>query len=402
MIQRRPWWQAPHLRTDENDHRERRVSSLELFFDLVFVVVIAQLSHHLSDHISARGVLEFALLFAPAYWVWIGGIVYAERFESGDLSFRAFTFLQMLPVAAMALFVANGFDTDSTPFAWSYVAARALITFLWWRGGRSDARFRPTANRFVLGFVISIALWIVSTFIPLNIAFVLRGLGLLIDFSTPITTIRLQAALPRLSTSRMPERFSLFVIIVLGEAIVGVVGGMADGSRAPVTMLGGVLGMLLVFGLWWVYFDYIARRPFKPSTVWTLTWNYLHLPLVIAITASSPAILKAVSAEEGIPEAVRWLLALAVALALFTMGALEFTLRRDPNEPTRHGLSQSLKFVGAALAVLVGAVGGGLTAPGLIGLLFVPVLMQMVYGAYVWYSQPLENTEMLENVDLAE
>lgn len=89
MTQRRQWWKAPRLRTDENDHRERRVSSLELFFDLVFVVVISQLSHHLSDHISARGALEFALLFAPAFWVWIGVIVYAERFENHHRRWRA-------------------------------------------------------------------------------------------------------------------------------------------------------------------------------------------------------------------------------------------------------------------------------------------------------------------------
>src|SRR3712207_6228412 len=101
----RQWWERPELRSDVDGSRERRVDWLELFFDLVFVVVIAELAHSLATHVSLAGVASYALLFVAAWWVWIGGVFYTERFETFDISIRLFTVALMVPVAAMALFV---------------------------------------------------------------------------------------------------------------------------------------------------------------------------------------------------------------------------------------------------------------------------------------------------------
>src|SRR5690349_13150855 len=94
------WWQPPRL-IFADDEEERRVSWLELFYDLVFVVVISQLSHYLAEHVSLAGALSFGLLFVPVWWVWIGGTIYNARFETPDISYRVATLAQMLPVAAM-------------------------------------------------------------------------------------------------------------------------------------------------------------------------------------------------------------------------------------------------------------------------------------------------------------
>src|SRR5919199_5398923 len=100
----RRWWQRPRLRTDEEEHRERKVSWLELFYDLVFVVVISELTSYLSGHVSLEGMLGFSLLFVAVWWVWIGGTLYNERFETEDVSYRGFSFLAMLPVAGVGGF----------------------------------------------------------------------------------------------------------------------------------------------------------------------------------------------------------------------------------------------------------------------------------------------------------
>ena len=379
-------WQRAQLRNDEDTSRERRVGWLELFFDLVFVVVISQLSHHLAKHLDATGVLQFIALFVPVWWVWIGGMYYAERFETGDLSFRLFIFLQMLPVAGMALTVPHAFDGHWAQFATTYILARLIIIFLWWRGARHDPSFGPTAVRFNTGFVISVIFWSFSLFTSLEVSIGLAVTGLVFDLTTPWTTIEQQSRLPRLSSSHLPERFGLFVIIVLGEAIIAVVNGVAQSESLewPV-LLNGVLGMILVFAIWWVYFDFVGRRTPKPQISSTLPWSYLHMPLVIGISASSAGALSAFGGE--LNDAVRWLMAGATAVKLISIGLIEYTLQRDPGEPTHEHLSPMLKFFGAALALLLGVFGTNLNLTAFLFALLVPTLIQILYGLFVWFNR---------------
>ncbi len=388
---KRQWWAKPRLRTDEEEERERRVGWLELFFDLVFVVVIAELSHSLAEHISIEGVIGFILLFIPVWWIWIGGTFYNERFETHDVSNRLFVFLQMLPVAALAIFAHDALGETSTGFALAYAAGRVIIIILWLRGGWHDKRFRPVSNRYAVGFGLSCLLFVGSVFTPPPLRFWLWGLGLLIDVVTPMTTLHFQAQLPRFSTSRLPERLGLFVIIVLGETLVGVVRGVAE--QHALTLTAGVtaaLGLALGFGLWWVYFDFVARRQFQRGRWWPLIWTYLHLPLLMGIVATGAGVNNVVASEEtGLPSEVRWLISAAVAVALVIIGLLEFTLRRPEDEPTHPQFSPVLKFVGGVLALGLGWLGVGFSSTLLLSLLMLPIFMQMIYGAYVWFQQPL-------------
>lgn len=390
----RMWWQSPQLRTDEDEHHERRVGWLELFYDLVFVVVVSEVARYLSEHVSLGGVFGYMLLFLPVWWVWIGGTYYTERFETEDLSYRFFTFLLMLPTAALAVFAHHGLDTTSQGFALAYAAARSMIAFMWWRGGLYNPPARAMTNRYLLGFSTSIMLFVVSVFVPIPWRFVLWGVGLFIDLFTPSTTLRAQTQLPRLSTSRLPERYGAFVIIVLGEAIVGVVDGVTAqvAAQSVFTLavgLTGGLGMGLAFGLWWVYFDFVARRRARSGIWWGLAWSYLHLPLALAVAALGAAVLDVLATNGPVIAAnLRWLVCGAVAAALLTIALLEMTLRRDPDEPTRLHTSVLLKVTAAALALLIAALGGSLGGLSVLVLLLLVVGTQMVYGTYVWFHTP--------------
>ena len=389
----RQWWERPHLLVGgaEGDAEERRVSWLELFSDLVFVVVIAELAHYLAGHLAWAGVLGYVLLFVPAWWAWIGGTFYNERFETQDISYRIFVFAQLLPVAALAIFAHDGLGAASARYALAYAAVRALITVLWVRGGSYAPLFWPVARRYGIGFALSIVLFVVSAFVPPPWRFVLWGLGLTLDLVTPITTLSDQARLPRASSSKLPERFGLFMIIVLGEAMVGVIQGIAEREELtfPIALTGAV-GMALVFGLWWVYFDFVARRPARRGSWWSLAWNYLHLPLVMAVAAIGAAIQNVLAPHgDGVSTGAIGLLGGAVALALLTVAALEATLRPDPDEPSEVRTSIGLKLLGGAGAAALGIAGGGLSPLVVLALLLLIVLAQMVYGAYVWFTQPL-------------
>ena len=102
---RQPWLVPPRLLTTEEAAGHRHATWLELFFDLVFVVAITQLSHVLVLHHSTAGFLRFAGLFVPVYVAWQGYMAYATRFDTDDLGFRGAYFAAMLAVAAMAVLI---------------------------------------------------------------------------------------------------------------------------------------------------------------------------------------------------------------------------------------------------------------------------------------------------------
>ncbi|GGR05173.1 low temperature requirement protein A [Deinococcus ruber] len=387
----RRWWMTPALHGP--DDTAKRVTWLELFYDLVFVVVISRLAHHLGTHPDVSGLQSFVLLFVPVWWVWVSGTYYNERFETFDLSFRFFTFLQMLAVAAIAATAEDGTGRTVQGFALSYAFARLILTLMWWRAGRHNVSVRPVTNVYVAGFSVSIALWTLSAFVPAApLATTLRVLGLLIELGVPLLTLRHQRQVFLGSARKLPERFGLFVIIVLGESLVGVTNGLADTEIFSGTvLLRFFLGMLVGFGLWWVYFDNIGRREprSQAGSLTLLFWVYLHLPLVMGIAAVGAMLahvvgLPVAELHSGAEEGVRWLLAGGFALSYLCMAGLEPTL--EPEEPVLVPplLSVSLRIATALAALLLPLLHVAL--PWMLAGLVALHLIHMVVGVRAWFA----------------
>lgn len=384
---RQPWWQVPSLRTDEDQNVERKVTWLDLFFDLVFVVAISELARELAITITPSGVATFALLFVAVWWIWVGATFYNERFETEGVENRLLFFVLMVPTAGLALYGPRGLHEGYTGFVISYALARAVTTFAWARAGYHVPRFRPVAVRLVTGFVLSIGLVLASVMFEGVVRLSMFIGALLIDLIVPALTRKHNETLPSFSSRKLPERFGLFTIIVLGEAIVGTVAGIArESDPSLASAIAGALGIALGFGLWWIYFDFIARRPPKDSTAWTFLWAYLHLPLMMGIAAAGAAVLGVVArAEDAVPGNARMLLAGSVAIALAAMAALERTLSREVDEPTHSGASPLLKFAGAVAAIVFVPIGRDIPALWFLGLMMLPLLAQMAYSTWVWY-----------------
>lgn len=385
------WWQKPTLHVEEEHGRHRKVTWLELFYDLVFVVAIAQVAHQLAGRLDWAGAGEFLLLFIPIWWIWIGGTIYNERFESRGIENRVFFFLQMVAVAGIAVFAHHGTSENSTGFALSYVFARAIITFLFLRGGYHNPAFRNVSTRYSIGFIISQIMWVASIWVPAPGKFMLWFGGLLIEMGAPLFTLKYQATLPRFSTSKLPERFGLFTIIVLGEGIVGAISGVAQHHHPSFEMIfQGVLGIALAFLLWWTYFDFVARRVPKPQVRYILTWSYGHLPLVLCITAVGAAALNLVAAEPHatMAENVRMLFAASVAGMLCSVAFLETRLAPAENEPTHPVISPALKVVVAAAVLALGLVGYPASTVGFLVGVLVLVAVNPVYAAIAWFRRP--------------
>jgi low temperature requirement protein LtrA len=389
------WWQKPHLHTEEEEQRHRRVSWLELFYDLAFVALVAQLSHQLAAHISWEGLAGYLLLFLPVWWVWIAGTYYNERFETEGMESRVFTFLQMLPVAAMAVFAYEALETTGAQFALAYATARAFHVFLWALAGYYVPMARPMTNRFVAGFSVSILLFICSAFVEPPVRYWLWIGGLTFDLLTPVFTRNYQMRLPRISTSKYPERFGLFVIIMLGETVVGTVNGLiANHDRTWTVGVNAILGMALAFGLWWVYFDFVARRPAKPAIWWTMLWGYLHLPLVMGLVAIGAGTLVLVG-NLGDAAGAKQLIAASVGVTLLVTGLLETTLRSSDDEPTHPLVSPIMKVLVGIVAMLLTTVSDSLSVPVLLLMLLALILTQIAYGIHALFTpaMPLHDTE---------
>jgi len=173
-----PWLRPPRLRTlaDVDAEEERHASWLELFFDLVFVVAIAELSHELVVNHTVSGFATFAVLFVPVFVAWQGFSFYADRFDTDDVFFRVCMLAAMLAVAALAIqipSVAHG--ESSAGFALAYIAIRVLTVVLNLRAYRHVPLARPLIGRYVAAFSFSVGLWTVSLAVPEPWRFLLWG-----------------------------------------------------------------------------------------------------------------------------------------------------------------------------------------------------------------------------------
>ncbi|MUG97406.1 low temperature requirement protein A [Scytonema sp. UIC 10036] len=320
--------EPPRLRIGKGNEEERRATWLELFYDLVFVVAVSQLAHYLHEHISLSGLMGFVVLFIPVWWSWIGTTFYANRFDSDDVARRLLVGLHMATAAAMAVNIHHGLDKTAAGFAISYALGRIVLVIEYIRAGHHIPGARPLTNRFATGFAIAAVCWLVSAFLPSPWRFVLWGVGLIIDFATPITASKLQLQLPP-HPSHLPERFGLFTIIVLGEAVIAVVDGVSQKNWQISTAMTAVLGLCTALSLWWVYFDNLGGTPIRRTqtegrAVLINIWLYTHLPLVIGIAAAGVAVELVLlsNPEVALPDDIRWLLCGSLALCYLSLAVL--------------------------------------------------------------------------------
>ena len=352
------WFAPPSLRLDEDLGRDRRTGWLELFYDLILVAAVSQLSLHLTRHVGFQGVLGFILLFVPIWWSWIGATFYHDRFEADDVGHRLIILALMVANAAVAAHVPTALTTHPAGFTLSYVGLRLIICFMWARGGYYSPIARPLTNRYLIGFGLGIAVWLFSLQVAGPGRYALWALASAIEVLTPLATLQVQATLPKLSQSHLPERFGLLTLIVLGESVVAAINGVAGEAMAMAAAVAGVLGLGLTFCLWWLYFDTIMGRRLKRNMRAVPTWVYGHLGLAMALTALGAGLLILIrhAGDLGVSPAVRWLVCGAMAAALFTLGLLETTTDSPQDDDHLRWLAP----MGAMAALLVALMGGEL------------------------------------------
>jgi low temperature requirement protein LtrA len=380
-------WQPPARYADRP--ADRRVTFLELFFDLVFVVVIAEIAHRLAEHPSWSGVGWFVFLFYAVWSSWINGTLYYDLHSTNDVSVRVFTFAQMLAVAVMAVYVGDVPGEGAAGFAAVYAINKLILVALWFRTGLHDRSHRAASIPYSAAYLLSAALFAFSVGATEPTRYRLWALALILEMAGFYIAMNRwrppdyqdgDAVIA--ATPSLVERMGLFVIIVLGEVIVGAVRGMAEvRSFGTGAILVGLLGVLVAIGLWWLYFDLASHE--MPVPRLTQAWMYLHLPMVMAIAAGGAGVLNTVEhAAEALPSAVRWLLVGSLAAALCSIVLISLVLEIRRRSPQLYRTVDLVMLVSAVLVISVGLTGWGAKASltAMVILLLFPVAM----GMWVW------------------
>jgi low temperature requirement protein LtrA len=383
--ERKPLYDPPRLRSAEHrDDEARRPSWLELFFDLVFVVAVAQLAKQFDGDVRFADAVAFVVLFVPVWWAWAGVVFYEDRFGTDDVTARCLTFCQIAAVAILAMQAREGLAEASANFAQAYAAIRLILVLRYVIAGRHVPAARPLTRHYVIGFGIAAALWLASSFVPMPWRFTLWAMGMIVDAGTPISAGRLHAELAP-DSSHLPERFGLFTLIVLGETVAGVVLGLQDFEWSAASIAIGVLGLVQGFALWWIYFDNLDGAAIEASrregrTAVYQGWLYAHLPMVIGIAALGAGVQHAIAhgPEAVLPEPELWLAVGAASLCLSGIGAINLAHAAAGSRRCDR-LQIVSRFAAAAALPLLAALAAPASALAIAGIVTVGMLLPVAF-----------------------
>jgi low temperature requirement protein LtrA len=345
-------WILPSLHSGHEGGHERKVTWLELFYDLVYVAAIIQLGNMLSDDVSWGGLLRFVALFIPIWWSWTGATFYVNRFAVDDVVHRVLIFIQIGFIAILAMSTQDAFGALGQQFTLAYVGIRLVLVALYVRAYRHMPEARPLTRRYAIGFTLAAMIWLASAFVPPPARYALWILGMAADFAVPLTSRRLNALLPP-DVPHMAERYGLFTIIVMGEAFVKVISSAPAAPLAVQQLLLGGLGLVIAGSIWWLYFDDVAGSPVKATSRAAYVWIYSHLPLAIGLTAFGVGIKKVIflNAGEALPEKYRLLVGGALVVYLIFGMLIDLVTTRSPGPATFAPRRRTALHFGAAAAV---------------------------------------------------
>lgn len=351
------------------------VSFLELFFDLVYVFAITQLSHFLLKHHDFVGVAEAVLMFAAVWWAWMYTTWAANWADPERVPVRLMLLLVMLASMIMAVAIPRAFSGQGMAFAIAYVAIQVgRSAFMAWVMRSDPSLDRTNMPRITLWFCLSGVGWIVGALQEPGAARIAWwAAALVVEYLGPVSGFRVPG-LGRSSTSdygisgaHMAERSALFIIIALGEGIV-VTGATFTGLQPePQTTLAFLIAFTGSVLMWWLYFDVGAKRGADhiehhddPGRVARNAYTYLHMPIVAGIVLSAVADeMLLAHPDRAADEALVVFLCGGIAIYLGAVGVFKRFSNPLGNFPLSH-------LIGLALLVVVGAWGWFANPSGLV------------------------------------
>jgi low temperature requirement protein LtrA len=266
-----------------------QVTSLELFFDLVFVLALTQCTALISGVSSWEGLLKGLLVLGVLWWSWVGYAWLTSVVDPEEGSVRLVMFAAMAAFLVTALCVPQAFGSEALLFACAYGFVRGAHIALYLLASREDPDMRRSVLGLAASTAVSVGLLVLAAFTGDGLQLGIWGLALLLDAGEPFM---FGAEGWKLAPGHFAERHGLMIIIALGESIVALGAGAQAGLDAGV-VAAAVLGMVVTAALWWTYFDVVApvagRRLLKASEgrerneIARDSYSYIHFPMIAGI-----------------------------------------------------------------------------------------------------------------------
>jgi low temperature requirement protein LtrA len=284
-------------------HQHSRVTYAELFFDLVFVFAVTQISHTLLAHFTPLGALQVTLLFLAVWWVWVFTTWITNWLNPEKTPVRLLLFAMMLGGLVLSTSIPKAFEERGLWFAIAYAAMQVGKTiFLWVATPPSRPRTRMNAIRIAAWLSASAVFWIAGGIAEGQPRLMLWGIALVIEYISPAVRFWI----PRYGASsvadwmieggHMAERCGLFIILALGESIVVIGATFAELAWTTENVLAFVSAFLGSIAMWWIYFHIGAEagseqlsKSSEPGRLARLAYTYLHMPIVAGIIVAAVA-----------------------------------------------------------------------------------------------------------------
>jgi low temperature requirement protein LtrA len=284
-------------------HQHHRVTYVELFFDLVFVFAVTQISHTLLAHFTPSGILQVTLLFLAVWWVWVFTSWITNWLDPEQTPVRLLLFAMMLGGLVLSTSIPTAFDGRGLWFAIAYAAMQVGKTiFLWVATPLSRPRTRMNAIRITAWLSMSAIFWIAGGLAEGQLRLLLWAIALVIEYISPAVRFWIpgygSSAVADwvIEGGHMAERCALFVIIALGESVVVTGATFAELSWSTETVSAFVSVLAGSIAMWWIYFHKGAEagseeisRSSEPGRLARLAYTYLHMPIVAGIIVSAVA-----------------------------------------------------------------------------------------------------------------
>jgi low temperature requirement protein LtrA len=237
------------------DDETRHATWLELFFDLVFVAALANIGGLLHHDPTVGGAATAFGLLVTIWWAWISFSYFADLFDDDTPLHRVVQLAAMLGAIVLAVTLTDGVAEDGHIFAVTFAAMFALLAGMYAVTGRSEPRAAELCQWYTVGSAVGAVLWATSAVVPAPGRYWLWGVAVVANaaISGPIAYSRMRQ--PPEQVSHMPERFGLFAIVVLGEAVLSVVRGVDATDWAAASTATAVAGFVIAAGMWWIYFS---------------------------------------------------------------------------------------------------------------------------------------------------
>jgi low temperature requirement protein LtrA len=376
--------ETSRFQRDRDAGEEQRATTLELFYDLVFVFAVTQVSHLLLDDLSWQGAGEATLVLLVVWWAWNYTTWVTNELDPDSPVVRLLLMGIMLATLLMAVAIPNAFGSKGLLFACSYVAIQvgrhAFLTFASARPGKIE---RERAADILIWFFVAGVFWIAGALVEDEARVSLWLVALVIDYLAPVFLYRVpgrRTLAPEtwdVETTHFAERFQLFVIIALGESIVLIGATTSDLDIDAARLAALALAFAGTAALWWLYFDYvapIAQRRLELAANRTLLardgYTYLHVLMIAGIIAWAVGDELVIAHPRDVLPAAE-VVVLVSGPAIYLLGHVLFRLRMA-------GTLSRKRLAGALACIAVGGLGSFSTGIVLSALLVAVLVVVIV------------------------